>query len=265
MCRSISRSVVVGLAIAVFMVAAPAHATTLISVDLFANGATNYSGVEPSAAAAQPAMFGAANVWNGLGVGAPYPTKNYDGASFTNLVDSTGAATSVGLTILPGPAGTAYTANGDHGLGVDHLRGNWLRMAPQFGDPEVCTEIDWSITGLAPNQYYAMWNYCAEITGYPVGSFAMLTDTNGDGSLTDETAVKVNVHDGVLCLGKTDSAGKLIGQVGPDWYHSPNLGESDWAGFQLTATSAPTPEPSAAVLAITGLVALLAYAWRKRK
>ena len=52
-----------------------------------------------------------------------------------------------------------------------------------------------------------------------------------------------------------DSNGDIVGYM-------TNNGGSNNEGFLITAS---VPEPSALLLAATGLVGLLAYAWRKRK
>ena len=44
-----------------------------------------------------------------------------------------------------------------------------------------------------------------------------------------------------------------------------NSGSSGWVGFDTVAVNATVPEPTTLGLLITGLVTLLAYAWRKAK
>ncbi|MGH9584258.1 MAG: hypothetical protein ACRD4O_15140 [Bryobacteraceae bacterium] len=59
-----------------------------------ATSATTYSGVEPDAAAANPA-FASSNVWNALQA----PTFQSASVSFSNLLNSTGADSGAGLSI----------------------------------------------------------------------------------------------------------------------------------------------------------------------
>ena len=70
----------------------------------------SYSGVEPLAQGADPAAFGAASFWNPLTLGYLSPTSS---PSFSNLKDSAGNPTSVGLPVrsTATPAGLARTGS----------------------------------------------------------------------------------------------------------------------------------------------------------
>lgn len=48
-----------------------------------------------------------------------------------------------------------------------------------------------------------------------------------------------------------------------DFYRTGNSGQAQLD--LITVTTSPVPEPATAALAVTGLIALLCYAWRKRK
>ena len=162
-----------------------AHADTLLSVDwknpvgVAAHG--TYSGVEPLAAAANP-VFGAANVWNDAMLGYLSPETN---PSFSNLLDSHGTTTNVGVQ---------FTGQVDTYTGTDGSCPNTLFCDFIYLNGGV---LDWTITGLTPNSvnYLYFYNYGSPNQSYRVFNMAMDTDGNGslDGNYTVNAVTGVYV------------------------------------------------------------------------
>jgi hypothetical protein len=210
----------------------------LISVDMQSSANTsgaapqNFTGVEPEAAAVNPA-FGAANIWNYPQIPRIPATTN---PTFPNLVDSTGAGTTVSLSI----SGTISAFNIFSIVsGADALRGDAFYWG-NVGLPETSVSIDWTLTGLPPNTPHLLFVYTTFWNGSD--TFNMLVDTNGDGSLSDETPKLVSSGNrvqpaGVLFNAMSDASGVI---------HGRGVGTGDqarWAGFQLvegSVTSCPT-------------------------
>jgi hypothetical protein len=219
--RRLARSAIIGLALGASAVVHPAAAQSLISAD-FGNTffPSLFSGVEPQAAALDPA-FAAANVWNELADDAL--TTN---PSWSMLRDSTGSATTVSFSIT----GTVGFANRTGGLFGDYLVFNdgFSTVGPQF---------DWRISGLVPGASHQMVLYGANTNANR--TFDMLVDTDGDGDLTDEAAVAVPTLSGAnpppvhLPAIAASASGEILGRaVG---IGAPSLAnEGDWAGFQVT-------------------------------
>jgi len=237
----------------------PAKAT-VISVDFQANPKAggdyapscadpkDNSGVDPYAQAANSA-FGVANVWNHLEKGATTDGL-IDGATFSAIEDSTGAATSVGLVI------TGKFGMWNSTVGLDNLRGDYLELNQQ--DWGTDASISWSLTGLGSNTSYVMFLYSNEYNvGLPennYSSFNMTVDANGNGVL-DESSTLITGK-GVLVTAISSSSGVILGMASQEQGHS-----AGWAGFQV----ASIPEPSTLILAAISLLGLLAYAWWKRR
>src|ERR1039457_695320 len=139
-------------------------AGTLVSAG-FINSCYNgsYSGVEPLANAANPAAFGAANHWDPLTLGCLSPLSS---PSFSNLADSTGNPTSIGLQFTGsvdsshcGPPACA------HGIFSDFIYING-------------GVLDWQLTGLAPGVTAYLYFYGYGDEGQNSRTFGMDVDTN---------------------------------------------------------------------------------------
>jgi hypothetical protein len=229
----------------------------LISVDMQSSANTsgaapqNFTGVEPEAAAVAPA-FGAANIWNHPQIPRNPATTN---PTFPKLVDSTGAGTTVSFTI----SGTISAFN-IFGLvsGADALRGDAFYWG-NVGLPETSVSIDWTLTGLPPNTLHLLFVYGTFWNDSD--TFNMLVDTNGDGSLSDETPKLVSSGNGVQPAGvlfsaKSDASGVIHGRgVGTG-------GQARWAGFQVAdgaSFRAPTRSPSTSAGTSTTTVSAMCF------
>ena len=127
--------------------------------------------------------------------------------------------------------------------------------------PGLNTDIDWAITGLAPN---ATFNMCL---------FGSQADYNRSFNMTIEgTTLNVPTFDAntsspipgcVLFTNlKSDASGKIEG-VGTSIGPSANTGEADWSGFQLVQV--PVPEPSTLILLGSGVLTLIGRIRRKMR
>jgi hypothetical protein len=210
------------------------------------NTSTTFSGVE--AAAAASGLFGAASTWNALELSLATPGT----PSFGGLVDSTGAATSVGFAITSGTA-SAWQGGGQ----LDTLRRDFLF----FNSRENTNFIEWELTGLTPGQGYQFYAYYAlsEI----LRNFDLSVDTDGDGSLADEIArnIQNDTSDAFFTRVFADASGRIIGRaegVGDPVDGDDISFEANWAGFQL----ATVPEPTTFALFGLGFAGL---GWSRRK
>ena len=230
-------SVVVGVLVSALLVSCPMAAqANLISVDFQwdGDGDHNYqqvapeyfAGVEASAAAANP-LFAAASVWNYAETDVAYTYFTYSG-SYPSLVDSTGAATSVGLS-MAGSGG--YYGFNTKWVSGDYLRNDYLLLYTANGT----TTLSWDLSGLSPDTPYAFYFYNskADISGTIYYTpFDMLVDTDGDGDLGDETAYYVN-GDGTPAMAVSDASGVIRGEM------LPIDGFGTWAGFQVGGFGPP--------------------------
>jgi len=209
--------------------------------DLVSAGFTNsnypgsYSGVEPLAQSADPDAFGAANYWNPLTLGFLSPETS---PSFSNLLDSSGNPTPVGLQFT-GSVDSYTTGPNDHGIFGDfiYLNGGTL---------------DWEITGLTPNSTADLYLYGFGNTGQSYRTFNMALDTDGDGTLDGNYTVDsyTGVYAGDILVSPT---GTISGEM------QVTGGQASWSGFQVF----DVPEPSTPVLFWIGLGALVW--WRVRQ
>ncbi len=210
-----------------------AHAR-LISVDLqssettFGGAPQNFTGVEAEAADTD-LRFEVANVWNHLQIPQFPATTN---PTFANLVDSTGANTTVSFAI----SGTVSAFN-IFGLisGADALRGDAFYFGNSGAPPATSTSVDWTLTGLTPNTRHLVFVYG---TFWDTNdNFNMFVDTDGDGDLSDETAqVVISLNraqpSGTLFSAISDTNGVIRGRgVGID------RNQARWAGFQVVEAS----------------------------
>lgn len=200
--------------------------------------ATNYSGVEPDAAAAD-AQFQNSNIWNHL-------AANQSGSvSFANLVNNAGTATSAGLTI-------------------SSISGGY-NSAPLFGLPDTYFvsyfNSSFTISGLPPDESFTLFLYAYTGNGdatFTVGSSSFNTFGAHPSSEDPGTAV-----DGSI-TGTTSASGTISGT----WDLDPtNKLEIDWSGFQLDVASpaAAIPEPSTWLLLGSGLIGCLFGAGKRKR
>jgi hypothetical protein len=195
----------------------------------------NFTGVESSAASADP-VFGTdgSNTWNHLALltGINF---NYN-PLFSNLVDSAGAATGVGISFT----GTLYSANDTpvDNNGSDALENEYFI--------NYASTVGYTISGLAPNSRMALYLYSPNFQHYdsvdPVGqpSRAFTLTANGQSIFVPSGTGTGN---NALAFVTANASGQISGT----WTTAGN--EGDWSGFQIaTATVSSVPEPSSAVM-----------------
>ena len=221
----------------------PAHAGTIISVNFQSNAPfdgrapVSFTGVESQASAAYSA-FGASNIWNNLSI-APDPTHTTD-PSFSGLVDSTGAATGVGISFT-GTIGAANDVPIDN-VGSDAVENEYFLIWTGV----TSTTAGYAITGLPADTQVALYLYAPNFTQF--GSRGYQLTANGS-----VITVPSGPSDNALAFVTTDASGDISGV----WSTPPGI-EGDFSGFQLaySPSGSAVPEPATLTLfgvALTGL------------
>jgi len=194
----------------------------------FGNSPT-VSGPEPAATDANP-LFGSANVWNNL---QALFNLNMN-PSWSNLVDNTGAATGVNLSITGTVGATDFW--GFNPVVRSPLQSpfifwnSWTNGGGAFG-PGESTSITWTLTGLAPSSTFDMCVY---------GSFADI-DRSFDMTIGNTTMSIPTFNNAespqpncVLFTNITSDGHGTISGVGAGVGDSTAaLNEANWSGFQL--------------------------------
>jgi len=210
----------------------------------------SFTGVESAAAAADP-VFGSdgSNTWNYLTIG-PCCATFATNPSFSNLVDSAGNTTGVGVAFT----GTFTSANDTP---VDTNNSNALDNEYFLITNQT---VDYSITGLPASTQVALYLYSPNFTHfdsvYPPGEPSRGYTLTANGTT-------INVPSGfgtnnALTFVTTDSSGDISGV-----WTTGGLNEGDWSGFQIAYNPSMVPEPSY-LLVIGPALAALALIRRKR-
>ncbi|HZD30174.1 MAG TPA: PEP-CTERM sorting domain-containing protein [Candidatus Angelobacter sp.] len=218
------------------------------------------SGPEAAATAANSA-FGGANVWNN--VFSPYALET--NPSWSNLLDSTGASSSVSLSIT-GTVGAVDFAPWEPA--PDPIRtaflfwNSWQNGQGAFGAGE-STNIAWQLTGLQPNATYAMFFYGALPDTTRYFDVTIGGNTQQVWSYNDSVAHPLT---GTLFATVYSNASGAISGTGEGIGNgccSGGTNEADWSGFQIAELSPTTPEPSSLILLGSGVVGVLGTLKRK--
>jgi hypothetical protein len=238
------------LTIAVVCVAMAATAqaaylpTNVVNIDF--NGQQPDDSVGPTYSDA--IVPGSGTTWNGITVASTPAGAYLDTVTGTNLLNSAGGATSIGITITP--------VGGDNGrAGTDPASLNALIGDYIFcwtGDDLVSSTITISGLGSATTADLAFYINGAgaldgiSFTGAAHSTHAALIDL-GDGAGYLLPFYSVPVFGGTITGVMTDAS--IYNQI------------AIVSGMSI----ATVPEPSTLVLLLSGVAGLLAYAWRKRK
>jgi hypothetical protein len=229
------------------LAATPASAA-LISVDFGTTTTATGGGASPTTSGAESAAtgahagFGAASVWNGLAVGE-YGDPAATNPSFSGLLDSTGAATGVGLSLT----GSVKGFSGFNNPSADALRKDYLFFNSGNND---ATTLSWTLTGLVAGASYELFVYGSN-AGNAAWSMAI-----------DASNLALGGDSGTAYFSAlvADANGTISGNVLPSGvYDRDNHAfsyEVNWSGFQLLSTEVtPTPAqvPEPASLALTAL------------
>lgn len=240
--------------------ASMANADLLVSAEFqglentgYGNVPSYQTGNESLASAADPIFNSSGSTWNALKV------KHYDAGttanpSWSNLVNrGTGAATSVGFSIT----GDVYSWNG---FGGSQTANAVTEDGFFFGVAGASNTVNWSITGLTANATYKLFLYNSDVNWAYARWMNQTVDTDGNGSLANNSAQLVGPdgYGGEFTV-VASSAGSILGSAAC----SGSGVEGDWSGFQIAQVA--VPEPCTLTLLATGLIGLLAYAWRKAK
>ncbi len=229
------------LLLVAMLAGASARAGTLVSVDWKnPDGISrygSYSGVEPLAAAANPA-FGAASVWNDALLGFLSPVTN---PSFSGLVDNSGNTTGIGIQLT----GSVDTYTGHDGSCPNSLFCDFIYLNSG--------SVGWRISGLIPRSTVSLYFYNYGSPDQPYRAFNMAVDADASGSLDANytvAAVAGGYASGILA----DASGTITGQM-----QCCASGQASWSGLQIYEE---TPEPGTLGFSIVGLLALV-YRMRK--
>jgi hypothetical protein len=197
-----------------------------------------------------------AEVWNLPNLSGGH-NPSMPGAS--NLVDSTGAATAVGVTFdgFGGPDDWGYNSP---------LKLLWSSARGFYNGPG--NEASFTITGLTPDSVHNLWIATSHIatlnSGKGVGDWSTL-NANSTGSMVgiDNTGNETNGSTWVAGVNYVlfenivaDSSGK-IKMNGHAITPNPNDSRVGFNGFQLSSVLITTPEPSRALLAGCGLLGMI--------
>ena len=216
----------------------------------------DFTGVENLAATENPA-FGSlgSNTWNYVLIAASIPGNLGGGVldpSFSNLVDSAGNATSVGISF----AGTIGAADDNpiDNSGSDALENDYFLIDVP---PTTSTSAGFAISGLPANTLVTMAlytpNFADADSGNPFDDGNRSYILTANGSQIDVASGGSGVQ---LATVTSDASGVISGT----WSTIGN--EGDWSGIQLAYV---TPEPSTLVMLVIGSAALLACGLRRRR
>jgi hypothetical protein len=242
------------MAAALAALSAPAQADIIYSVNFgpnapFAGRApVSFTGVESQAAAADSA-FAASHIWNNL-TDAPDPTFTTN-PSFSGLVDSTGAASGVGISFT-GSIGAANDVPIDSS-GSNAVENEYFLI----GGTDTAS---YAITGLPANTRVALYLYAPNFTlydsGYPTNKPSRGYQLTANGSVI---SVASGPNDNALAFLTTDASGDISGV----W--SSGVNEGDLSGLQLAYGDTPVPEPSSVALAAGGILLALGGMRRRKR
>jgi hypothetical protein len=186
-------------------------ADTLWNVDIQGNGNGGASGQLSPPNNMSGTINGLGGTWNHFTVGGHSTTSNNP---TLDLLKSDGSNSSVDFTITGTVSG--WSQNGDN-LFADYLFVN-------AGNSD--RDLNWQITGLDSGETYTLILY-----GGVSRDVKITVDTDGDGSLADESAIIVPVNAGVAIEDITPFPGAnslILGKVEPG-----SVSEGNWSGFQL--------------------------------
>ena len=184
--------------------------------------------------------------------------------SWNNLVDSTGASSSVRLSITGTVGPTDFTP---WEPAPDPVRtaflfwNSWQDGLGAYGAGE-STNIGWTLTGLKPNATYAMFFYGALPDVNRYFNVTIGGNTQQVWSYSDYVAHPLTGT--LFATVYSDASGSITGTgdgSGSGWAGSAN--EADWAGFQIVEVSPTTPEPSSLILLGSGVVGIAGTLRRK--
>jgi hypothetical protein len=232
-----------------------AQASEVIRVDMQPNAPfsgrppVDFTGVETQAAAAN-SIFGSngANTWNYLSIApAPAVTTN---PSFSNLVNSAGAVTNVGVSFT-GPLTAADDTPIDN-AGSDAIENDYFLISGT-------QTVDYTISGLPDSARVAFYLYSPNFTHYDSGD---PTDEPNRGYELTANGDIINVPSGygvnnALAFVTTSASGSISGV-----WSAPLGNEGDWSGFQIGFPAA-TPETSTWTMMVAGFAGLGYAAFRR--
>ena len=188
--------------------------------------------------------------YSGLGAAPDAGTTwNNLGASNRNvpLVNSNNASSSVKITWPTYHIGDYSQPKQPISLFNDEIHVGWFDTTP----------APFTVTGLPSGQAFDLYLYTIHATTFSLGANTQ-TMVNTTGDAFRNIATNPTNGNYVKFSGIADGTGGFV------FYISEN--PATGSGSQLYGLQIATiPEPSAIVLLVTGLVGLLAYAWRKRK
>lgn len=254
MCKCLLTKVVFGLSIAVILFApAAVSLADLVNVDIDTSGIGS-----PSAGTYSGTAAAGGGTWNSFNV-TQYPNNHESGILVNSEGNATSAAFGTDVKITLGPSGFN---------GHDWLSGG----VPNWGTDLVCDGLytmgstsstggSWTISGLVAGTNYDLYLYgqagdtYGNTTNVKIGEVTKTSTNPGTPLLSVSTYLEDRNYVKFSSVA-ADGSGTISALV---WDASGSAGMFN--GFQISEI----PEPGTLALLATGLLGLLAYAWRKRK
>ena len=191
-------------------------ADTLWNVDIQGNGNGGAFGQLVPPSNMSGSVNGLGGTWNYLTVGGHSSSSTNPSV---NLVESDGSPSPVAFSVTGTVSGWSQSG--------DALHSDYLFVNAGSAD----ANVDWQITGLDSGETYTLLLY-----GGVARDIEITVDTDGDGSLTDETSVIAPANASVAVENITPFPGasaQIIGRAEPG-----SVSEGNWSGFQLFIPSA---------------------------